>query len=306
MEQKKILVICGPTATGKTALAIALAKRFGGELVGADSRHLYKGLDILTGKDIPEETKIWMVDLVDMTKSFSVFQYVRLAQRVIRDIWRREKLPIVVGGTGLYIQALVSGLPLIHIPPNPILRNKLNGLSVSELQDALKEENSSKLFTMNVSDLNNPRRLIRAIEIARSLTKGGRKIPQIWQTPEALWIGLRASVGELEKWITRRVYSRWEMAVEEVRKLSKQGVSGHLPAVTSLGVRAVQSYLKGTATREGAQRQWVLAERGYAKRQITWFKKQKHIRWFDVTKRGFEKDVSDEVRIWYTGTHDEN
>ena len=187
----KLLFIVGPTATGKTALALSLAKKFGGELISADSRQVYRGMDIGTGKDLPsnselrimnyelgirskklkigyrkrDEVPIWLVDIVEPDYVFNVGEYKHLAGEIIQDIQARKKLPIVVGGTGLYVRALLRPWDEIFIPPNAILRRKLDKLTVEELQIELKKITAEKFESMNHSDQNNPRRLIRAIEI---------------------------------------------------------------------------------------------------------------------------------------------
>ena len=201
---KQLLIICGPTATGKTALALHLAKKFGGELISADSRQVYRGMDIGTGKDIDQKSKIknqneklnpsftsplikgrrggvnkkftvgfrnkdevpiWLVDIVEPDYVFNVGEFKQLAEAVIQDIWQRGKLPIIVGGTGLYVRALLRPWDGIFIPPNASLRQKLDKLTVEELQTELKKNTSEKFESMNHSDRFNPRRLVRAIEV---------------------------------------------------------------------------------------------------------------------------------------------
>ena len=135
----KLLIICGPTATGKTKIAIDLAKKFNGELVGADSRHVYKGLTILTGKDLPiDGTKIWATNIVEVHDPYSVSQYQQLARGTIDDIHTRGNLPILVGGTGLYIRAVVNQIDTVYVPPNLSLRDELYKQSISELQKILQ------------------------------------------------------------------------------------------------------------------------------------------------------------------------
>ena len=155
----RLLVICGPTATGKTALAINLAKNFKGEIVSADSRQVYKGMDIGTGKDLPkfsifnfqfsidkkqigyfllEEVPVWLYDVVEPDYRFNVADYVECASRVIQDIWQRKKLPILVGGTGFYIKALIDGIETLGVPPDWKLREKLSNCQIVKFIERVK------------------------------------------------------------------------------------------------------------------------------------------------------------------------
>ena len=168
----KILIVLGPTAVGKSDLAVELALRFNGEVVSADSRQVYTGLDIGTGKITTQEMRgipHHMLDVIDPSHHFSVIDYVKQAQHAVTDILSRNKLPIICGGTGFYIQALVDGTLFPDIGPNPELQKELAGKSVSELTAILNKLDSAKLSSMNESDSKNPRRLIRAIEIATAL-----------------------------------------------------------------------------------------------------------------------------------------
>lgn len=201
---KRVLVICGPTATGKTKLALALAKEFNGELISADSRQVYIGNDIETGKDkeIIGKEKIWLLDIINSNEDFSVSLWRKLALDAIKDILSRDKLPIVVGGSGLYIKALVQNLPDVDIPRNEKLRK--SNKSVSELFDYLKSIDSVKANSLNNSDKNNPRRLVRAIEISKGspFKAEGRPLYKYIQ------IGLTADSEYLKKKIRERVIER--------------------------------------------------------------------------------------------------
>lgn len=161
----KLLIITGPTASGKTALGIELAKKFNGEIISADSRQVYRGNDIETGKDrsFPQ----WGIDIVDPGTDFSVSDFVKYATQVINDIQKRGKLPIVVGGSGQYIKELLNPSETLNIPPNQKLRKKLNTLTLEQLQLELMAIDRKKWESMNESDKKNPRRLVRAIETTK-------------------------------------------------------------------------------------------------------------------------------------------
>ncbi len=231
----KLLIVCGPTATGKTALAAELAKTFHGELVSADSRQVYRGMDLLTNKERPN-VPIWLYDIVSPGEEFSVSHWVKLARAAIQDIRKRDKLPIVVGGSGLYIKALLDPFDTIAIPPNKELRQR--NLSVQELQKMIPRGD------MNDSDWNNSRRLIRRIEIARRSIKRSRG-------EQAIVIGLTAPLPVL--------YKR---------------IDDHLKERILGGMKEKPSN-----------------EHAIARKQLTWFKKQKGIHWFDCTSPTLFSDV---------------
>ena len=209
---KKLLVICGPTATGKTSLAMLLAGKINAELVSADSRQVYKNMDIGTGKNLPPKSKfrrassklggyyktdglkIWGYDLISPGEEFSVAQYIEIARRIIKDIHRRKKLPILVGGTGLYIKGIVEGIPTAKIPQNRNIRKNLNKKTVEELFESLAFLDPIRAGSLNRSDKKNPRRLTRAIEVAIWKLKNiGLKLKDQKQNYEVLFIGLTAS-----------------------------------------------------------------------------------------------------------------
>jgi tRNA dimethylallyltransferase len=263
----KVLVLCGPTATGKTALAAGIAKQFNGELVSADSRQVYRGMDLVTGKDRPC-VPIWLYDVVNPDEEFSVSQWVALARVAIADIQKRNKLPIVVGGTGLYINAVIHPFETINIPPNKALRTKLQTLSVAELQKMVKRSG------MNDSDWQNPRRLIRKIEIAqeKKIRKSQEKIY------DTLLVGLMAPLPVLDQRIDERREARMRAGLEEETASLLARYGRDLPSLSAIG----------------------LNEHAYARRQLTWFKKQKGIHWFDVTDPKHQNRVAALVAEWYT------
>ncbi|KKR71513.1 MAG: tRNA delta(2)-isopentenylpyrophosphate transferase, tRNA dimethylallyltransferase [Microgenomates group bacterium GW2011_GWC1_41_8] len=304
-----LLVVCGPTATGKTEYALKLAKEKNGELVSADSRQIYKYLDIGTGKDLPQNTKyqilntelgiadknysvgyylvnnvpLWLYDVITPDQRFSAAEYARLARIVINDIWSRGKLPIVVGGTGFYIKALVGGIDTEGIPPNQNLRKKLEDCSTSQLQKTLHSLNPQKLQSMNHSDKNNPRRLVRAIEIEeykklQPQTTGLNNSRQI--TNNVNFIGLNIQREELFKRIDERVEKRVEQGIiDEIKNVLKMGYGWDSPGLYTIGYKEWQPYFEGKETKEAVVQKWKFNEHSYARRQLTWFKKDKRIKW---------------------------
>lgn len=319
----KVLIITGATATGKTKLATAVAKELGGELVSADSRQIYKWLDIISGKDIhPGDTSrhqktvlfrgekyplvtyqidgipVWLYDAVSPDQPCSIALYRSLARAAIADIVSRGKLPIIVGGAGLYIQAVTDTPETIDVPMDNLARRRWDLLTVEALQKELIGIDQAWLSRMNNSDRNNPRRLIRALEVARWLAQHkelGKKMKEF----HALWIGLRNTVLDMEHGIRERVRSRWKSgAVDEVKKLGD--MAPHLPAVSTLGIAAITDYIRNIKTEEEAMEAWAKEEIAYAKRQAVWFKKNKHIHWFDSGQDGLATLVVKVVREWYT------
>ena len=300
---KSLLVICGPTATGKTSLALKLVRKLNGEIISADSRQIYKGFDIGTGKDlpqIPKWAKVWGYDLVGPKEEFSVSKYIAFAQKALAGIWSKGKLPILVGGTGLYIKAVVDGIPTAFIPKNFELRENLKDKSTDELFESLAQLDSVRAASMNASDKKNPRRLVRAIEIAQWRLSGVEPKRKVVKPDSVLFIGLNAPREKLFKVIGERVEKRLrEGLVGEVKDLLKSGVSWEDQAMTSLGYRQWRGYFEEKETLPEATKNWLREEQKYAKRQFAWFKRDKRIHWFDITEREFNENVEKLVKKWY-------
>ncbi len=293
----KLLVICGPTATGKTALAVYLAGLFHGEILSVDSRQVYRHMDIGTGKDKPEGVTIWGYDLVNPTEEFSVAQYVSLARKKIEQCWVEDKLPILVGGTGLYIKAVIDGIQTANIPPDEKLREELIQKPPEELFTMLTSVDPIKGQSLNDSDKANPRRLIRAIEIAKTEPNSNE---QSKLDADTLFIGLKLTQEEQEKRIKERVEARLTQGFEEeVQRLLAMGVGWHNQSMSSLGYRQWQAVLSGKQTREQALQEWIIEERKYAKRQMTWFKKDSRIVWFAAYGQSLFQEVEIAVSTWH-------
>ncbi len=317
---KRLLVVCGPTSTGKTTLAINLAKKFGGELVSADSRQVYRGVDIGTGKDLPlgskirypwfskygyyevSGVKVWGYDLVDPKREYSVAQYLKFAKYIIGDIGKRKKLPILVGGTGLYIKGVVDGIPTAVIPKNNNLRKNFETKSVDELFDVLASLDAIRAGSMNSSDKKNPRRLIRAIEVSQYLIDHkdtfNRNTKDLM---DILFIGLNADKNFIDEKIDYRVKKRIDEGIKsEIEKLLKGGVNWDSQSMLSLGYRQWRDYFEGGVPQENVVDEWKRDEKKYVRRQLVWFKKDKRINWFDVSAKNYSKDVEKVVEKWYS------
>jgi len=310
MTYEKLLVVCGPTATGKTRLALSLANMFNGELVSADSRQVYKFMNIGTGKDIPDNfqfsnfnfedkssvgcyeyknIRIWGYDLAEPCDEFSVSQYVNFANKVISNILSRKRLPILVGGTGFYISGVVDGFGTVNIPRNLKIRNALYKLPVSKLQEKLKEIDINKFSSLNNSDIKNPRRLTRAIEVALSGEKREHKKIRKY---DVLFIGLFLDRDKLRKRITKRIEDRIKNGFEKEIEFLKQKNFFNCVPLTTLGYKNWPDVEK-----------WKIEEYKYARRQMTWFKKDKRIIWFDVSEKGCLKKIEKMVKRWYSSSN---
>ena len=325
----KLLVITGPTATGKTKLALELAKEFNGELVSADSRQIYRGMDIGTGKDLHDKKvidsfifhsrfhgaidllaydingiPIWMYDVISLDEEFSISHYKTFAKPIIRRIHEKGKLPILVGGTGLYIKTLLEGIQTIDVPRNEQLRKGLETKSVAELQNILGKHSQETLEQMNNSDRNNPRRLIRKIEIVYS-TPGVAPLasPGVERSRyDSLVVCLTLPSEELQKRIEIRVNHRIDQGIiEEIQTLLKKGYSFDLPSLNTFGYKEWKNYIEHPTEENKikAIADWTRDEIQYAKKQMTWFRKQKNITWFDISRSTFLSDIRENVTVWY-------
>lgn len=288
----KIICIVGATGTGKTARALELSGEQSSILVSADSRQVYRGMDIVTGKDHPKDVTIYGIDIVSPDEPCSVAVWYDNVIPVIKRAWQSGKMPIIVGGTGLYVKAITDGIETMQVPINQKLRDNLSALSITELQEKLKTLNQSKFDEMNNSDQHNPRRVIRAIEVAtyyqenQDLQKPPRNIV------DSKIIGLRSPEIEIyRKIIRQRVISRISLgAIEETRSLLVK-YSVDLPSMSAIGYMSIIKFLKNDCTRTEMIEDWVSGELAYAKRQMTWFRKQPVI-WYDINNNKNDTDLA--------------
>jgi tRNA dimethylallyltransferase len=276
----KIVVILGPTASGKTAYSIKLAKKINGEIISADSRQVYKGLDLGTGKVTKKEMsgiRHYLLNVADPKKKFTVHEYVKLAEKAIGDIISRGKVPIICGGTGFYIQALVDGLIIPEVPPNIKLRKKMEKMSIAKMLSILKKFDPKRYRTI---DRNNPRRIIRAIEIATALGKVPLLKSVSKYDPEFIGITLPKEI--LRERIHKRLLDRLKAGmINEVRNLHTKGLSWKRMEELGLEYRFIARFLQNKITKEEMIKQLETASNQYAKRQMTWFKRDKRLRWMN-------------------------
>lgn len=281
--KNKIIIVIGPTATGKSNLAVKLAKKYNGEVISADSRQVYLGLDIGTGKITKKEmmgVPHHMLDVVTPKKTFTVAQWQKQTEKIIKEIISRQKLPIICGGTGFYIQSIVDGIVLPEVPPNAKLRKELEKKSLDELVSILKKLDPERLENI---DTKNPVRLIRAIEISKIIGK----VPQITKnkTPyEILQIGLDNKDEILKNKINNRIISRMKKGMlKESVDLHKNGLSYKRMETLGLEYRLLSQLIQKKIDKKEFVEKLKKEIWQYVKRQRTWFKKDKHIKWFKPT-----------------------
>jgi tRNA dimethylallyltransferase len=315
-NKPKIIVILGTTASGKTSLGVALARKFNGEIISADSRQVYRGLDIGSGKDLieygnPSSLKgdgregsfvpYHLIDVADPQERFSVAEYQRQAFAAIDDILKRGKLPIIVGGSGQYLEAVVENYQLTDIKPDENLRNDLEEKSAQELFALLQEKNSSFAEKLNNSDKNNKRRLIRYLEVFSKspLSRGvaeGRGVLN-GNAYEYLLLGLTFPKEILAERIHRRLIERLEKEgmIQEVSDLhDKKGLSWERLEEFGLEYKFIAQYLQEKIDYEQMVELLDRAVNQFAKKQMTWFKrweKKRKINWLE-DKNEAEKEAS--------------
>ncbi len=277
-----LLVILGPTACGKTRLGVAAARALNGEIISADSRQVFRGMDIGTGKDLAEygEVPYHLIDIVDAGCEFSVFDFQERFVAAFEEIGSRGRLPVLVGGTGLYLDAALRGYRLVKVPENPALRAELAGLDLPELQQRLLRLRPEQ---HNVTDLEDRKRLERAIEIA----EGEEDAEPLPLPPiEPLVFGVRWERTVLRRRITERLRQRLnEGLIEEVAALHRAGIPYETLDYYGLEYRFVAQHLQGRLNRNDMFQKLNSAIHQFAKRQETWFRRMERqgvaIHWLD-------------------------
>jgi tRNA dimethylallyltransferase len=304
---KPLLALVGPTTVGKTATAIWLAQEFNGEVVSADSRYLYRGMDIGTDKPSLAQRQAvphHLIDILDPRDDYSLALYQRDAYRAIADIQARGKLPILAGGTPLYIRAVLEGWRIPPAPPNPALRAALEERARREGPEALHRELArvDPIAAARISP-SNVRRVIRALEIftqtGQPMTALEGRQPPPWRV---LIIGLTLPRDELYRRIDERVDRQVAQGlVDEVRALLAQNVPPTAPALSALGYQQIVAYLQGRFTLEEAIARIKFDTHRYARHQLTWLRRLPHVQWIRIDQPGWEAQVRALVAAFLAG-----
>lgn len=300
-QGKPLLVVVGPTAVGKTAFSLRLGKKYGGEIVSADSRLLYKGLDVGTAKPTPAERRLVRHHLIDVClpdETITLGQYKHLAEASIDEIHQRGKLPLLVGGTGQYIRAIIEGWAIPEVPPQKRLRRALEATGHDELVRWLRyldEESARRIDPRNI------RRVIRALEVTlvtgRPMSFMQRKTPPAYHM---LLLGLTCDRQKLYARIDVRLQRMMKQGfLEEVTQLRQAGYERFLPSMSGLGYRQLWAYLEGECTLEEALERIKFETHRFVRQQYTWFRlDDEDFHWFDVLEFEWQKSAEYCVERW--------
>src|SRR3989339_881533 len=279
---RKIIVILGPTASGKSALGVKLAKKINGEIISADSRQVYKGLDIGSGKITRKEMggiPHYCLDIFSPKKIFTVVDFKKCAEKAIEKIFAKNKIPIIVGGTGLYIQAIVDNIVLPEVKPNWKLRKELEKKTTEEMFGMLKKLDPERARNI---DAKNPRRLIRAIEIAKKLGKTPKLKPMSRRDLDIRQIGIKLPDEILKKNIEKRIKKILKSGlIAETKKLRKSGLSWKRIYELGFEYKYPALFLQNKISKDEMLAKMLIENRQYSKRQMTWFKRDKRIKWIN-------------------------
>ncbi|MHB9131299.1 MAG: tRNA (adenosine(37)-N6)-dimethylallyltransferase MiaA [Armatimonadota bacterium] len=302
--QIPLLVIVGPTGSGKTDTAVLTAKALDGEVITADSMQVYRGMDIGTAKPTPEEQQgipHHLIDVVNPEDEFSVAHYVAMADALIVDIHRRGKVPIVAGGTGFYISALIDRWEFPPQPPDTEFRDRMKAVAEHEGQEALharlREIDLASAERLHPNDI---KRVIRALEVhrltGRPLSTYAYKLGEAEGPYRPLMFGLTMPRETLYERLEQRVHTQLEAGLlEEVKRLYEAGYGPELPAMKGITYRQLVGYLRGEYDFQTAIDLMVRDNRRYAKRQFTWFNADPRIRWFDIFAVGGPAGAAAEI-----------
>ncbi|MDB6017756.1 MAG: tRNA dimethylallyltransferase [Pedosphaera sp.] len=288
------ILLAGPTAVGKSEVALSLAEKLNGEIISVDSMQVYRGLDLGTAKPSPEERRRvphHLIDVAELTAPFDAAQFVRLAHAAVSEIQSRRRVPILCGGTGLYFKAFLEGLG--DAPPADLaLRAELEVIPLVKLLDELEQRDP---VTFKKIDRQNPRRVIRALEVIRLTGKPYATQRADWSNaqPATHFFGLLRDPKELHARINTRVDAMFRHGlVAETEKLLPQGLAENKTAMQAIGYRQVVEHLRGERPLPETIELVKIRTRQFAKRQLTWFRRQAHLQWLEL---GSQKTISDVV-----------
>ena len=294
---RRPLLLAGPTAVGKSDIAVLLAERLGGEIISVDSMQVYRGLDIGTAKASPEErarVPHHLIDVVDLTEPFDAARFIDLAHRAVADIQGRGRLPILCGGTGLYFKAFLEGLG--QTPPTDTALRAV--LETTPLPDLLRELAERDPVTYERIDRQNPRRVIRAIEVIRLTGQPFSTQRAAWQPstlpprPSPLQFGLARSPADLQRRIDARVDGMFRRGwVVETEHLLNRGLAQNRIAMQALGYRQIAEHLGGERLLRETIELVKLRTRQFAKKQMTWFRRQLQLTWINLEPQGSAEAV---------------
>jgi len=281
----KLLIILGPTASGKSDLAIKIAKLFNGEIISADSRQVYKEMNIGTAKPSKGNIRYHLLDIIEPDKRFSAAQYKELACKAIKDIQNRNKLPILCGGTGLYISSIIEDWQFPEVPPQEKLRKELEEESIKQLFKIYQKLDTEGAKSI---DKKNKRRLIRAIEVCKANNK------PFWQQRKSskslfdtLLIGIELPKKELKERIAKRIKKMIKIGLETEIKILKDKY-GRIPSLQTIGYQEWKEYFNNKINKKEVQDLIELHTVQYSKRQMTWFKKMKNIQWIEKPEQAIK------------------
>lgn len=300
-ERRPLLVLVGPTAVGKTALSLSLARRFNGEIISADSRLFYRGLDIGTAKPLPVERAAaphHLIDICPPDGTLSLGEYQRLATRTIDAILGRDHLPILVGGTGQYVSAVIEGWGIPEVAPRPELRAALEALGADEAARWLAALDPSAAARI---DPRNFRRVIRALEVTlvtgRPITELQRKTPPLYDIRViGLWRGRRSLYERIDDRVDAMMAAG---LLDEVRRLRDAGYGSDLPSMSGLGYRQLMAHLSGETSLDEAVERIKFETHRFARQQATWFRRDDpRITWFDLDEGDDPQQVAAAVEEW--------